>query len=288
MVFALIFGLMAAFVAVVTVSAAKARTEAAVPSGVPGATVSGGSARTGVHANPSKQLAAALRPEVSIDRGTLAVGVINTATGRRAVYNAGLRFRTGSLVKADILAALLLHYQRNGTSVAARDGTLATEMIEDGSDAAATALSRLVGGVAGVEAANRALKLTHTTMGTDGRWALTSTTVSDQLQLLTDLTSPRSPLDAASRGYAVNLMEHVAPGQRWGIPTAASLGTRSAVRNGWLPDPRLLIVDSMGIIRRNGQELLIVVLSRDNATKAAGIVRAEAAAMTAAKVVTAG
>ena len=284
MIFALIFGLMAAFVAVVTVSAAEARNEAGVttPSGLPDATISGGSVpRT------DPRLAAALRPEVRTDPGTLAVGVIDTATGRHAVYNAGARFRTGSTVKADILATFLLQHQRTGTTVLAHDATLATEMIENSSNSAASSLWRLVGGVAGVEAANQVLKLTHTSLGTAGRWDLTSTTVGDQLQLLTDLTSARSPLDWASRAYAISLMEHVAPGQRWGVPAAASPGTRSAVRNGWLADPRLLAVDSIGIVWRNGQQLLIVVLSKNNPTKAAGIAQARKAAVTAAEVVTA-
>ena len=191
------------------------------------------------------------------------------------------------MVKADILATLLLQHQRNGTPVVAQDATLATEMIENSSYAAASTLWRHVGGVAGVEAANRALKLTHTSLGTDGRWGLTSTTLGDQLQLLTDLASTSSPLNAASRAYAVGLMEHVAPGQRWGVPAAASFGTSYAVWNGWLADPRLLVVDSMGIVRRNGQELLVVVLSKDNPTKAAGIAQAQRAAVTAAEVVTA-
>jgi hypothetical protein len=291
MIFALIFGLMAAFVAVVTISAAQTRNNAAIPSSVSGAILSGGSAaRTTAHANLNSRLAAALRPEIGTHPGTLAAGVIDTATGRQAVCNAGIRIRTGTIVWADILATLLLQHQRDGATIVAQDATLAMQMIEDSSNAAASSLWRHVGGLAGVQAANQVLKLTHTSLGTAGRFDLASatTTVGDQLQLLTDLTSPRSPLDSASRAYAVSLMEHVAPGQRWGIPAAASPGTRYAVKNGWLPDPRLLAVDSIGIIRRNGQELLIVVLSKDNPTKAAGVARAQDAAITAAEIITAG
>jgi Beta-lactamase enzyme family len=288
MVFALIFGLMAAFVAVVTVSAAKARNNAAVPAGVSGAPILGGSAAgTAAHPNLNAQLAAALQSQVGTDPGTLAVGVIDIATGRQAVYNAGVRFRTGSIVRADILATLLLQHQHNGTSVVAQDATLATEMIEYSSDAAASSLWRAVGGATGVDSANHVLKLTHTSLATAGHWSRTSTTVSDQLQLLTDLTSASSPLNWASRAYAISLMEHGPPGQRWGIPAAASPGTRYAVRNGWLADPRLLAVDSIGVVRRNGQELLIVVLSKGNPTMAAGIARTQSAAVAAADVVTA-
>lgn len=288
-VFGLIFTLMAAFVAVVTVSAAKARNDAAVtsPSGLSREPISTGSA-TGPAARPrlNGQLAAALRSEVSTDPGTLAVGVVDMATGSMAVYNATTRFHAGSIVTADILATLLLQHQHSRAPVTARDASLATEMIEAGGNLATSTVARLVGGFAGVQAANQVLKLAHTSLRKDNRWGLTSTTVTDQLQLLTDLASASSPLDATSRAYAVRLLEHVAAGQRWGIPAAASAGTRYAVRSGWLPDPRLAVVDSIGIVRHNGQELLIVVLSKDNPTEAAGIARAEAAAITAAQVVT--
>ncbi|MGO8959355.1 MAG: serine hydrolase [Streptosporangiaceae bacterium] len=290
MVFGLIFALMAAFVAVVTLSAAEARNDAAVttPSGLARARISAGSAGSTVaRARLNAELAAALRTKVGTGPGTLAVGAIDRATGSMAVYNGGLRFHCGSIVTADILAALLLRYQHGGEPVAAQDASLATEMIEDSSPAAASVLWRLGGGVAGIEAANRVLQLAHTSMGTGGRWDLTSTTAIDQLRLLTDLTSATSPLDAAARAYAVGLMEHVAAGQRWGAPAAATPGTKYAVKSGWLPDPRLLVVNTIGIVRRDGAELLIVVLSEGNPTKAAGIARAEAAAATAAEVVTA-
>ena len=291
MIFGLIFALMAAFVAVVTVSAAKARNDIVVttPSGLMRTPVSTGvAASPAVRAIRNTELAAALQPEVSTDPGMLAVAVMDRATGSAAVYNASLRFPAGSIVTADILAALLLQDQQNGTSVAAQDASLATKMIEQGSNAAARRLWRLVGRAAGMQAANRMLKLAHTSVRKDGRLGLTSTTVVDQLQLLSDLTSPGSPLDAGSRAYAVGLLAHVLAGQRWGIPAAASGDTEYEVNSGWLPDPRLAVVNSIGIVRRNGQQLLIVVLSKDNLTGGAGIARAEAAAVTAAEVVTRG
>ena len=291
MIFALIFALMAGFVAVVTVSALKARYDVPVPTpeGLSSAPLSAGSAnQTAAQARLNAALAAALRPEVLTHQGTLAVGVIDLATGSMAVYDASLRVPAGGIVQANIVATLLLQRQQSGTPVPAHDASLATEMIEGGSRVAAGALWRLVGVAAGVDAANRVLKLTHTRLGKDGRWGLTSTTVADQLQLLTDLTSANSPLDAASRAYAVSLMEHMAPGQEWGIPAAASPATRYAVESAWLAGPRVHVLDSIGVVRRNGAELLIVVLSKDNPAKAAGIARAEAAAVAAAEVIAAG
>ncbi len=260
-VFALIFMLMAAFVAVVTVKAVRARDSAAVAtsSGLSGARISTGTT-TATRARPTlnAQLAAALRPEVSTDPGALAVGVIDSRSGSRAVYNANLRFRARTIVTADIAAALLLQHQQAGSPMAGRDARLATEMVE-GSSAAARTLWRQVGGAAGVRAANLVLGLPRTRPSEDGRWGLTSTTVGDQLQLLIDLTSAGSPLDATSRGYATRLLQRAA---------AAA--------------------DSLQIVRRDGHELLIVVLSRGNPDAAAGVARAAAAAATAALVATAG
>ena len=228
-----------------------------------------------------------MRPEASIGPGTLAVGVIDVATRGTATYNATRQFGTGSIVTADILAAWLLQSQHSGTPIRAQGASLAAEMIEDRSSAAADRMWRLVGGIAGVQAANQVLKLRHTSVAKNGQWAGATTTVNDQLRLLTDLTSARSPLDATARAYAVGLMERAAERRpRSGVAMGASPGTTFAVSSGWLLSPRLAVVDSIGIVRRDGQELLIVVLSKNNPTVGAGIARAEAAAMTAAKVVT--
>ncbi len=110
--------------------------------------------------------------------------------------------------------------------------------------------------------------------------------MTDQLQLLTDLSAGSSPLDAASREFELGLMANVQASQRWGVPAAASPGTGYAVKDGLLPDPRLWVVNSIGIVQRDGQELLIAVLSDGNPDAAAGIERAQLAAVTAARVIT--
>ena len=82
-------------------------------------------------------------------------------------------------------------------------------MMDDNDENAATTLWTAIGGAAGLRDANRTLHLSHTTPGADGRWGHTSTTVGDQLQLLADLTSTRSPLSPLSRSYELGLMRHV-------------------------------------------------------------------------------
>ena len=158
-------------------------------------------------------------------------------------------------------------------------------MIEESNNEAASDLWGDDGAAAGIVAANATLGLTHTSPGADYYWGLTKTSVADQLKLLEDLTSPCSPLDAASRRYELDLMEHVEPTQAWGVSAAAQTGT-VAIKNGWLPDPDLWVVNSIGVIHRAGQELLVAVLSDDQPSEAAGIRQDEEAAVAAAEAIT--
>jgi hypothetical protein len=93
--------------------------------------------------------------------------------------------------------------------------------------------------------------------------------------------SPRSPLTAASRSFELGLMRQVRAGQAWGVPVAATAGTSPAVKNGSRPDPRRWVVNSIGVIRRAGQELLVAVLCDGQPSQAAGIALDQAAVMAA-------
>lgn len=232
-------------------------------------------------ANAQEALSAALAPTLAQHVGHLAVGVIDRTTGVRATYNETRHFHTASIVKADILATLLFQHQRAKTLLGEDQQELATQMIEASDNDAATDLWDEVGGADGIADANASLGLHHTTPGEDGYWGLTSTTIADQLALLGDLTSSHSPLDAASRAYELSLMREVEADQAWGVSAAATPGTSSAVKNGWLPDPQLWVINSIGVIHRNGQEMLVAVLSNDQPSEAGGIAQDEAAAKAA-------
>jgi Beta-lactamase enzyme family len=237
---------------------------------------------------PRAALAAALAPVLRHHTGQLAVAVTDTGTGVTAAYHAWKSFHTASIVKADILATLLLQLQRQRAGMDAEDQDLATDMIEDSDNAAASALWDVIGGAGGIAATDRTLGLHHTVPGQDGYWGLTSTTVTDQFHLLAALTSPRSPLSAASRHYELALMRDVTAGQNWGVTAAASRRSRPAVKNGWLPDgpAGLWVINSIGVIRRHGQRLLLAVLSSGQPSQQAGISQVQAAAKAAAAAIT--
>ena len=233
-------------------------------------------------------LVAALAPVLRHRTGQLAVGVTDLTTRVTAAYHPYQAFHTASIVKADILATLLLQLQRQHAGLSLGEQDLATAMIEESDNAAAQALWDIIGATPGLAAGDQVLRLRHTVPGVDGYWGLTSTTVPDQLRLLSALTSHRSPLTAASRRYELGLMRSVETGQNWGVPAAAGRGTQYAVKNGWMPDGPLGLwdINSIGVVSHHGQRLLIAVLSGDQPSEQGGIDQVQAAAKAAAAALT--
>jgi beta-lactamase class A len=316
--FALVFALMMAFVVVITISSARAhgRGGAGVSAGSPSSAArprlrpaarprSGAGSGAGAGSGPAApgqaagraaraawdhRLAVALAPVVQGRPGSLAVGVIDAATGAAAVYGRRLRFQAASIVKPEILAALLLRARHAPAGLSNSDAGLAAQMIEASDRVAANRLWDLAGRAGGLAAADVVLGLRHTTPGPGENWGLTTTTVGDQLTLLADLTTAKSPLSSAERAYELSLMRAVGPAQRWGVSAAAGPGGVLAIKNGWRLDgpARLWVVNSIGVVRRDGHRLLLAVLSRGQPTRAAGIAAADAAAVAAAGCMTSG
>ncbi|MEU4095186.1 serine hydrolase [Streptomyces sp. NPDC026673] len=230
----------------------------------------------------SEVLEAALRDVSGDPEARYSVAVLDTASGARAVYGDGL-YDTASIVKVDILAALLLQAQDAGRDLTAQEKAWAEVMIEYSDNAAATALWRAIGRGAGLDAANRRLGLTSTTPGSGLLWGLTRTTAADQLTLLQRVFGTDGALDAASRGYVRRLMGRVSAAQAWGVPTAAD-GSYE-VKNGWLQRSTtgLWDINSIGRIRAGGRTYLVAVVSRGSTTQAAGITLVERAARAAVR-----
>jgi hypothetical protein len=233
-------------------------------------------------------LVAALRPVLRQRTGMLAVGVADPGIGVTATYHSRQAFHTASIVKADILATLLLQLQHQHAGLSPDEQELATAMIEESDNNAADALWNIIGATQGLAAGDQVLRLRHTVPGQDDWWGLTSTTVTDQLRLLSALTSRRSPLTGASRRYELTLMRDVETGQNWGVSAAASWHTQPAVKNGWMPDGPLglWVINSIGVVSHHGQRLLVTVLSSGQPSEQAGIQQVEAAARAAAAAIT--
>ncbi|MFE0511779.1 serine hydrolase [Streptomyces sp. NPDC058964] len=214
----------------------------------------------------------------------VSAAVVNLDSGESAAYGDGA-FDTASIVKVDILAALLLQAQDAGRHLTATEKVHATKMIENSDNASATALWNTIGGADGLDAANKRFGLTGTEGGEGALWGLTQTTAADQLLLLQQVFGEDSKLSGASRAYLQGLMGNIESDQRWGV-SAAGDGSAWALKNGWLARSTtgLWDVNSIGRVTVDGTRCLVAVLSNGSTTRAKGILLVESAAKAAVSV----
>ena len=210
--------------------------------------------------------------------GTVAAAVYDVTTGQTWTLGPGSPQATGSLVKVDILQALLAG-RRSGLSAA--DRARARSMIENNVNAPATTLWNQVGREAGLRSYNAAVGLRQTTPSAClvcagfawPGWGLTTTTPADQLLLLRELVN--GPLlSPAARGYALSLMENVEPDQRWGVSAGVPPGVRVALKSAWVPLTPADTdwqVNSEGWIAGDGRDYLVAVLATGNPDEQYGI-----------------
>jgi beta-lactamase class A len=214
------------------------------------------------------------------DGAAVSVAVLDLSSGESAVYGDGA-FDTASIVKVDILAALLLRAQDAGRGLTAQEKSYASAMIRSSDNASATALWDAIGQAKGLEAANKRLGLRATEGGDGALWGLTQTTAADQLTLLRQVFGDESELSEAARAYLRALMGDIAVGQDWGVSAAGS--AEFALKNGWLPRSAtgLWDINSIGHVAADGREYLVAVLSDGNSTKEEGVSLVEAVAKAA-------
>lgn len=236
-------------------------------------------------------LAAAMASVTVAEGAEVSVAVLDPDSGESASYGSGV-FDTASIVKVDILAALLLQAQDAGRTLTVAEKSYAVAMIENSDNDSASALWRAIGTAEGLDAANERFGLTRTEGGDGPQWGLTQTTATDQVALLRQVfVADGSELGEASRAYVRGLMGRIAEGQRWGVSAAAGGvdgggGSAWALKNGWLrrSTTGLWVVNSIGRVASGGHDYLVAVVSRGTTTQTAGISLAEAAARAAVSV----
>lgn len=218
--------------------------------------------------------------------GHVSVAALDVATGRSFGYAPDTPIHTASVVKLDILATLLLQSQDAGRGLTVEERELATPMIEQSDNDAATSLWNAVGGAPAVAEANR--RLGPPAMDLADHWGSSTTSASDQLTLLAALSNPMV-LDPAARSFAHDLMTNVEDDQRWGVSAAADPGTTTALKNGWVPldsDDGRWVVASVGVVTVAGDPVRLAVLTESQPSQAAGIQLVEALSRIAAGAVT--
>jgi len=224
----------------------------------------------------SKDIAAAIRGR----SGYIAIRVEDVRTGVECRYNEGHRSHSASVIKATILAALLYWRQHTHTSLTNTEKHEATLMIEDSDNNAATYLWNDVGHTR-LNQFIKAAAMTETQLNSGGYWGLSGITARDELQLTRLLTEHNSVLTDSSRAYELNLMNHVVADERWGVPAGAPSGLTVYVKNGWLNDPVLWVINSIGAIERHGRNYKMAILTYSNPSEQYGINTVQAIAETA-------
>jgi hypothetical protein len=211
--------------------------------------------------------------------GTVRVAVYDLATGQEWSLGGGAAQDEASIVKVDILEALMS--QRPG-GLTTNDQALAQQMIEDSSNDAATSLWNYAGGATGIGAYNSQAGLSQTSPSSCvvcagfpwPGWGLTTTTPEDQITLLRRLVEPGGPLTTTQRQYALSLMENVSSGQAWGVSGGVPAGVKVALKNGWLPlnaGNTDWQINSIGWVAGGGRDYLLAMLSTGNPDEQYGI-----------------
>ena len=220
-------------------------------------------------------------------RGHIAVRVEDVRTGVECRYNEGSRSHSASVMKVTILAALLYWHQQTHRSLSSTEKHEATLMIEQSDNGAATYLWDELG-ESRVRNFLKAATMTETELAASGAWGLTDITARDELQLMRLLTESNSVLTSSSRAYELNLMNHVIPYDYWGITAGVPSGLTVYVKNGWLPDPSLWVINSIGAIEGHGRDYKMAVLTYGNPSEQYGIDTVQAVAEAANRDLNAG
>ncbi|MGW1004673.1 serine hydrolase [Streptomyces sp. NPDC002520] len=265
---------------------AHAVSSAASPSATPsGRATEEASVEPATEPSPSavdrKTLLSAAMKAVRVPAGAeVSVAVLDLDSGAGAAFGDAV-FDTASIVKVDILAALLLQAQDAGRRLTEAEKAYATKMVGNSDNASASALWRTIGRARGLDAANARFGLTATSGGDGELWGLTQTTAGDQL-LLRQVFGQDSVLSAASRTYVQGLMKQVEADQQWGI-SAAAAGGSWALKNGWLARSTtgLWVVNSIGRVTVDGTAYLVAVLSKGTVSQGEGRALVEAVAKAA-------
>jgi len=231
----------------------------------------------------SEDIAAAIRGR----SGHVAIRVEDVRTGVECRYNEGHRSHSASVVKATILAALLYWRQHTRTSLTSTEKREAALMIEYSDNDAATYLWNDVGH-ARLSQFVKAATMTETELNPGGYWGLSQITARDELQLIRLLTEHNSVLTDSSRAYELNLMNHVVSYERWGVPAGAPRGLTVYVKNGWLNDPVLWVINSIGAIEGHGRDYKMAILTYGNPSEQYGINTVQAIAEAANRDLNAG
>ena len=207
----------------------------------------------------------------------MSIAVHDSDEDFRCRYHQWREFHSASLIKVITLGALLYQLQQADESLDSYQDALATAMITQSDNDAQDELWNEIG-MPALQAFLNAARMNHTVLGQDDYWGLTEVNAHDELRLLQLLITHNRVLNSASRHYALNLMADVISWQRWGVSAGAPADVTVHLKNGWLQDPDLWDINSIGDFTYHGLDYSIAILTSNNPDMAYGVDTVEAIA----------
>lgn len=157
--------------------------------------------------------------------------VYDDRTGCWYHFRRGQRVTTASVVKIEIMAAVLLRAQDQGRRISDWEISKVTPMMRTSDDPAASALWGNLGGARPISAYGDRFGLSATTE-VEPKWGLTSTTAEDQAAFVHRLLQG-DVLQPSGRSHAWWQMTNVREDQRWGVGRGVPADWEVGLKNGF-------------------------------------------------------
>ena len=210
-----------------------------------------------------------------------AIGIAVYDPATKTTYTAGntaTEYNTASVVKLTLLIGVLLDAQQDARPLTASEQTNLKNMISTSDNTRRH--RRCTDSSVGLRACQSYwLALVRQTPPPASSWGLTTTTPSDQVLIMRQITEPNDLLADATRQQAKDYLAGVIPSQHWGISAASATNPNAVLlKNGWLPYNGGWIVNSVGYVNNPTHDYVMAVLTTGSTSHAAGIEAIEGAA----------
>ncbi len=207
---------------------------------------------------------------------SMTAAVHDTRTGCRYHLDEGAVLTTASVIKAQVLAGVLLQAQADGRGLTPDEAAAVELMMHFSHNRPPTSeLYVQVGGAAGMEALDAAFGIAGTSH--TARYGATRSTAEDRTTLVRQLLVGGGPLDDESVATAWEWMSTVSDAQSWGISAGLPLEHEYALKNGFYPMAgRGWRLGSTGVVRDpEGGAYAVTIMTEHNVDEATGIALVE-------------
>ena len=197
-------------------------------------------------------------------------------TGCRYTLNGDLEITTASVIKAQVLAGVLLAAQEAGRQLSPREAADVELMMHYSHNRPPTSRLYLeIGSAAGMEELDTRFGIAGTSH--TARYGGTLSTAEDRTRLVEQLLIGGGPLSMESVQEAWEWMSGVSAVQSWGVTAGLPAGYEAALKNGFYPmsgaEWRL---GTTGVVRDpNGGAYAMTVMTDNNPSESAGIALVE-------------